>query len=96
MTSKPPFKNFQLITVLLAAVLVSASVSAKVLIPAPPQVAGTAWILMDATTGEVLMEHNADQQVPPASLTKMMTSYVVSTELHNGKIAGTRQRIDQR
>ena len=66
--------------------LLCASVSAKVLIPAPPQIAGSAWILVDATTGKVLMENNADQQLPPASLTKMMTSYVVATELHKGKI----------
>lgn len=55
--------------------------------PAPPQLAASAWILIDADTGKVLVENNADEQLPPASLTKMMTSYLVAAELHNGKIS---------
>ena len=70
--------------------LVMGSVAqAKVLIPAPPDLAATAWILLDANTGKVLVEHNADEQVPPASLTKMMTSYIVSADIHNGKVKET-------
>ena len=49
----------------------------------------SAWILLDANTGKVLVEHNADEQVPPASLTKMMTSYIVSADIHNGKVKET-------
>ena len=56
------------------------------LIPSPPQVAADGYILMDAASGEVLAEKNADQKLPPASLTKMMTAYVVETELANGNI----------
>ncbi len=56
------------------------------IVPAPPQLAATAYLLMDAHTGTVLVENNADMQVPPASLTKMMTSYIVSEEMHNGKM----------
>ncbi|WP_438952369.1 D-alanyl-D-alanine carboxypeptidase family protein [Porticoccus sp.] len=59
---------------------------ARILIPAPPDLAASAWILLDANTGKVLVEHNADEQVPPASLTKMMTSYIVSGDIHNGKV----------
>ncbi|HEY8570787.1 D-alanyl-D-alanine carboxypeptidase family protein [Microbulbifer sp.] len=58
----------------------------KPLIPAPPQLAATAYILIDAHTGQVLVEHDADKQIPPASLTKMMTSYIVSEELDKGAI----------
>jgi D-alanyl-D-alanine carboxypeptidase (penicillin-binding protein 5/6) len=60
-----------------------------VLIPAPPQVAARSWVLMDANTGEFLVEHNANEPLPPASLTKMMTSYVVASELHDGKFNGS-------
>lgn len=60
---------------------------AKVLIPAPPQLAASAWILMDANTGKILVEHNIDEQLPPASLTKMMTSYIVASELSSGKVS---------
>ena len=51
---------------------------AQKLIPAQPELAAKAWILVDAETGRVLAEHNADQQLPPASLAKMMTTYIVS------------------
>ena len=56
------------------------------LIPAPPQLAATAYLLIDAHTGQVLVEHNADKQIPPASLTKMMTAYIVSEEIEKGSI----------
>lgn len=58
----------------------------KPLIPAPPQLAATAYLLIDAHTGQVLVEHNADKQIPPASLTKMMTAYIVSEEIEKGSI----------
>ncbi|TNE83667.1 MAG: D-alanyl-D-alanine carboxypeptidase [Gammaproteobacteria bacterium] len=67
-------------------ILFSGVAQAKLLIPAPPELAASAWILVDANTGKVLVENNSDQQLPPASLTKMMTSYIVAAELHNGKV----------
>jgi len=54
--------------------------------PAPPQVEAKAWILMDYASGKVLAEGNADNRLDPASLTKMMTSYVVGQALKSGKI----------
>ncbi|MGL6161353.1 D-alanyl-D-alanine carboxypeptidase family protein [Microbulbifer sp.] len=59
------------------------------LIPAPPQLSATAYILVDAHTGQVLVEHDADKQIPPASLTKMMTAYIVSEEIEKGSIKET-------
>lgn len=56
------------------------------IIPAPPQLAASGYILMDANTGKVLVEKNADEQLPPASLTKLMTSYIVSSEVEGGNI----------
>ncbi|WP_339897142.1 D-alanyl-D-alanine carboxypeptidase family protein [uncultured Gilvimarinus sp.] len=61
----------------------------QVLIPAAPQLASTAYLLLDADTGKVIVEENADEQLPPASLTKMMTSYIVTEELDNGRLAET-------
>lgn len=58
----------------------------QVIIPAPPQLAANAYILMDTDTGRVLVEHNADKLLPPASMTKMMTSYIVSSEIDRGAI----------
>ncbi len=59
--------------------LSAGSAFSQQLIPAAPQLAATAYLLLDAETGEVLVEHKADEMLPPASLTKMMTSYVVSS-----------------
>ena len=54
--------------------------------PPPPTLDATSWLLMDYATGQVLLEGNADARVEPASITKIMTSYVVSAELAHGKI----------
>ncbi|MDR5901244.1 D-alanyl-D-alanine carboxypeptidase family protein [Halomonas icarae] len=59
----------------------------QTLIPAPPQLAASSWILMDADSGRVLAEHNADERLPPASLTKLMTAYLVERELDRGNIS---------
>jgi D-alanyl-D-alanine carboxypeptidase (penicillin-binding protein 5/6) len=43
-------------------------------------------ILMDAQSGQILFERNADQALPPASMTKMMTEYIVMEQIKSGKI----------
>ena len=53
----------------------------------PPEIAGKAWILVDMTTGQVLAEHNADERYEPASLTKVMTAYVVFRALTDNRIS---------
>ncbi len=57
------------------------------IIPAPPTIAARAWILLDADSGRVLMEHGADERMAPASLTKMMTGYVLSEAIRSGKVS---------
>ncbi|MBB3229508.1 D-alanyl-D-alanine carboxypeptidase family protein [Halomonas stenophila] len=59
----------------------------QTMIPSPPQLAATSWILMDADSGRVLAQHNPDERLPPASLTKLMTAYLVERELNSGNIA---------
>lgn len=61
--------------------------AASTMVPAPPQIAGTAYLVMDGDTGEVLLSENADQRFAPASLTKMMTSYIVEYEMSEGNIS---------
>ena len=63
------------------------AVQAQQLIPAPPELAAKAWILVDANTGHILVESNADMQLPPASLAKMMTTYIVSNEIAAGRMS---------
>ena len=54
--------------------MVNSSVAAPAIIPRPPEIAATSYILMDAVTGEIIVEENADEALPPASLTKIMTA----------------------
>ena len=65
--------------------------AAPIATPPPPKPVGTAWILMDYTTGQVLAGENYDERVEPASITKEMTSYVLAAEQANGKIKPTDQ-----
>ncbi|HEX2547322.1 MAG TPA: D-alanyl-D-alanine carboxypeptidase family protein [Ramlibacter sp.] len=51
-----------------------------------PTLAAKAWLLMDYDSGEVLASANPDEPLPPASLTKMMTSYIVEQALRSGKL----------
>ncbi|MAO13929.1 D-alanyl-D-alanine carboxypeptidase family protein [Marinobacter sp.] len=73
----------------LATLLVGQAVAQSALIPSPPQIAGSSWVLKDPLSGRVIMEHNSQERVPPASLTKMMTAYIVERELDEGRIAMT-------
>lgn len=74
-------------TAFMLMILVAGQLSAQQsIIPRPPQINATSYILMDAKTGEILVEENADIALPPASLTKIMTSYVAANELEAGNI----------
>ncbi len=56
-------------------------------VPAPPNVAAKNYYVVDFASGKVLAEKNPDVQVEPASITKMMTSYVVYKELDADRIS---------
>lgn len=74
-----------------AAAPASSATPAAPIIPPPPDVAATSYLLIDATTAKVLVEHNANEPVPPASLTKIMTTYLAAVELAAGRISLTDQ-----
>ncbi|MEO8859286.1 MAG: D-alanyl-D-alanine carboxypeptidase family protein, partial [Burkholderiaceae bacterium] len=52
----------------------------------PPVLPAKAWLLMDFDSGQVLASENPDEPLPPASLTKMMTSFLVEQALRSGKL----------
>jgi len=54
--------------------------------PAAPQVDAKAYVLMDYNSGKILAEGNADTRLDPASLTKIMSSYVIGQAIKAGKI----------
>ncbi|NVK31124.1 MAG: D-alanyl-D-alanine carboxypeptidase [Gammaproteobacteria bacterium] len=56
-------------------------------LPPPPSLSSQSYVLIDYRSGRVLVSYNPDRQIEPASLTKMMTSYIVSSELAAGSIS---------
>ena len=77
-------QRLSLLTLLVTAPV--ASLSAAQATPAPPQLAAKSYVLLDAASGNVLVENNGDQRLPPASLTKLMTAYIATVEIRKGKI----------
>ena len=80
------FRTLSIVFVLMLA-LTGKAMSQAVLIPSPPQIAGSSYVLMDPKSGRIIMEENSHERLPPASLTKMMTAYIVERELDEGRIA---------
>jgi len=73
---------------LLGAVLLPSVVLANTaLVPSPPSINADSYLLVDFDTGAVLVEHNPDLQLPPASLTKLMTAYILAEEVALGRLA---------
>lgn len=86
MALTPVFRTLSLVFLLTFA-LAGKALAQAVLIPSPPQIAGSSYILMDPKSGRIIMEQNSHERLPPASLTKMMTAYIVERELHEGRIS---------
>ncbi|MEX2481462.1 MAG: D-alanyl-D-alanine carboxypeptidase family protein [Gammaproteobacteria bacterium] len=81
-----PLTALVLFAVFAIAFFVAFPVAAKVNIPAP-SVAAKSYVLMDHATGRMLAEHNADERVEPASITKAMTVYAAGHALASGLIS---------
>lgn len=64
----------------------SAVLAAPAIIPRAPDIAASSYILIDATTGQVIVEKNSEEALPPASLTKIMTAYIVAEEIISGNL----------
>ncbi|MDX1755808.1 MAG: D-alanyl-D-alanine carboxypeptidase family protein [Marinobacter sp.] len=76
------------LSVLLLALLPAwVSAAQAMLIPSPPQIGASSYVLMDPHSGRIIMENNSNERLPPASLTKMMTAYIVERELDEGRIS---------
>ncbi len=75
-----------LVAVITFSCAVTSTQAESVIKPKPPVLNASAYILMDAASGEILVEKNADKQLPPASMTKMMTSYLATHELALGEL----------
>lgn len=71
---------------LIAVLLAALSLSVAAQMPQPPVVAARAWMVLDVTANQVLAAKDIDSPVEPASLTKLMTAYLVFDALQSKKI----------
>ncbi len=71
---------------LLLAVAVAQAAPNAAPMPRAPLVEGTAFVLMDADTGTIVAQSGANVRHPPASLTKIMTAYIIEGEIDSGRI----------
>jgi len=71
-------------------IIAAAPISAKVsFIPAAPELSAKAYVLMDFNSGKIIASKNSEDSLPPASLTKMMTAYIIDYEIDQGNISAT-------
>lgn len=82
---KSPAKAFLLFAS--ASVSAAQANNAPIVVPDAPDVAAKAYVLMDYNSGRLLAENNAYESLNPASLTKMMTSYVIGQEIKAGNVS---------
>jgi len=70
------------------ALLLSISTNAAQAAPWPksPSIEAKSWAMIDARSGQIIAEHNADEQLPPASLTKMVTLYMAFEAVKKGRL----------
>ena len=79
-------KSFSLSLLILLCTLANPFAAAKQFLPDAPKIDAKAWILVDADTGYIIAEQNADETLPPASLAKMMTTYIASKEIAENRL----------
>lgn len=72
--------------VLFFSLLVTSFTAHGVPVPPPPALTAKSYVLMDAVSGAVLANHQGDQRLPPASLTKLMTAYIATLEIKAGRL----------
>ncbi len=76
-------KNTLVLSLMLVVGIANAAITPN---PTAPKIAAKSYILQDFASGRIIAEHNSEQRLPPASITKLMTAYVVSHELDAGNI----------
>ena len=87
MSSAANLRGYRTVAVAVVVLMAAAVRGAPAIVPDPPSISANSYILMDGHTRTVLAERDSDEPLPPASLTKIMTSYVAAAELAAGRIA---------
>ena len=79
-------KNISSFSCILLLQIFALNIFAANIAPQPPTISATNYLLLDANSGQVLAEKGIDERINPASITKMMTSYVIADSLKKGRI----------
>jgi D-alanyl-D-alanine carboxypeptidase (penicillin-binding protein 5/6) len=96
-TRYPVFSLFTSFIIFLFALVLAQAQAAPSIIPNAPEVNAKAYLLMDYDSGYIITSQNADERMEPASLTKMMSSYVISTELDKGTLSlGDKVKVSEK
>ena len=66
--------------------LLTLPVAGHAAVPPPPELNAKSYVLMDAASGTILVDHQGDLRLPPASLTKLMTAYIATLEIKRGRL----------
>ncbi|WP_163936926.1 D-alanyl-D-alanine carboxypeptidase family protein [Paraferrimonas sp. SM1919] len=82
-------KTYKSLFVVTSLMMSAQTISSPTIIPSAPTMAAKAYVLMDYRSGKIIAQDNAEERLHPASLTKMMTSYVVGKEIAQGNIKET-------
>ncbi len=86
MTALKTPKPLMALLILLSTFCMTSQAASTIPVPSAPKVAGSGFFLQDFNSGKILAEKNSEARLPPASLTKIMTSYIVFNELRNGHL----------
>jgi len=81
------FKSFRKVVLFLLLLSFSAVYAAVMPVPSPPKLPAKSYLLIDFNSGRVLAEKNVDRKIEPASITKMMTAYVIYKEIESGRLS---------
>jgi D-alanyl-D-alanine carboxypeptidase (penicillin-binding protein 5/6) len=82
-----PYRLTRLLALVLLLFAVSGLRAEPLPVPKPPSIGAKAYILQDFDSGRIIAEKDADKRVEPASITKLMTAYVIFKEMNAGKIS---------
>ena len=87
MSSAANLRGYRTVAAAVVVLVAVAVRGAPDIVPDPPSISAKSYILMDGQTRTILAERDSEEPLPPASLTKIMTSFVAAAELAAGRIA---------
>ncbi len=81
------FRPFKFFKIIICAFISLSILAEESFIPDPPSLNATNYILMDSVSGRILAEKGADEQIEPASITKIMTGYIAADQAEKGFVS---------